>query len=183
MGVMLDHKIQSYRQEITLLDGRRAVIRPIHTGDKASLMAFHSRLSDDTRFLRYHYFKGQLTESDLKDFCEMDYYNNLALAAEIEQEGKKEIIGEGRFCRLPNVCTAEVAFVVQDSEQRKGIGTQLLTHLAILALERDIYYFTGEVLRQNGRMLSIFRKADAGLRQEIDSPSTCTINLSVRESY
>ncbi len=177
----LNHLPPDYRKEITLLDGSKATVRPIVCEDKPALLEFHSRLSEETLFLRYHYFKGKLTDSDLKNFCEIDYSDVMALVAEAEREGRKAIIGVGRYSRIPPDHTAEVAFVVQDNEQHKGIGTQLLKYLAILAWQRGIRYFVGEVLRQNGRMLSIFRKSDPKMEQEIDSPCTCNVILSVAE--
>jgi GNAT superfamily N-acetyltransferase len=180
-GPSANHHPPDYRKEITLLDGSKATIRPIVCEDKAALLNFHSRLSEETRFLRYHYSKGELTDSDLKTFCDIDYSDVLALVAEADRKGHKEIIGVGRYSRIPPDHTAEVAFVVQDNEQRKGVGTQLLKHLAVLAQQRDIRCFVGEVLRQNGRMLSIFRKSDPKMGQEIDSPCTCNVILSVAE--
>jgi GNAT superfamily N-acetyltransferase len=174
--------LPDYRKTVELLDGRQIIIRPICPDDRLLLMVFFDRLTDETRFFRYHYSKCQLTESELKEYCELDYRDNLALVAEIERQGKKEIIGVGSYCRLPDFHTAEVAFVVQDDEQRKGIGTQLLKHLSILAWQRDIHYFSGEVLRNNARMLSIFKKSDPGMKQVIDSGSTCVITLSVAET-
>ena len=174
--------LPDYRQTVELLDGRQIVIRPICPDDQLLLTVFFDRLTDETRFFRYHYSKRQLTESELKEYCEMDYKDNLALVAEIEREGTKEIIGVGSCSRLPDFHTAEVAFVVQDGEQRKGIGTQLLKHLSILAWQRGIHFFSGEILRNNAKMLSIFRKSDPGMKQVVDSGSTCVITLSVEEA-
>ncbi len=179
---MSNRSIFNFQQEITLLDGNKAVLRPICSADKNALLAFHSRLSADTRFLRYQYLKGELTEEDLKTFCEVDYDNTLALVAEVEHAGQKEVIGVGRYYRLPDEHSAEVAFVVQDSEQRKGLGTQLLKRLAMIAQQNDINYFVAEVLRINGKMLSIFRKSDPGMKYIIGDSSTCTIIISVAEA-
>lgn len=182
MTPVLKQELKDYRQEVDLLDDRKIVIRTITSDDKETLRVFHTRLGDETRFLRFLYSKGELSEDDLKNFCDVDYYNNLALVAERTQNEQKEIIGVGRFYRLPSsIHTAEVAFVVQDSEQRKGIGTHLLKHLATLAWELDIYFFLGELLRENGRMLSIFRKSDPEMHQVIDDQSTCVVKLSVAE--
>jgi GNAT superfamily N-acetyltransferase len=171
-----------YRKEVTLRDGTKATLRPIQTGDKAALIEFHNRLSQDTKFLRYHYSKGDLTYLDLKTFCEVDYRNTMALIVEGIREGKPRILGVGRYSRLPVDHTAEVAFVVEDSEQSKGLGSLLLKHLAEFAWQSDIRFFYGEVLRQNGKMLSIFRKSDPSMKQEVDCPSTCTITVSVDEA-
>jgi acetyltransferase len=174
--------LPDYRQTINLLDGRQILIRPICPDDRLLLTVFFDQLTDETRFFRYHYSKRQLTESELKEYCEMDYRDNLALVAEIEREGKRQIVGIGSCSRLPDSHTAEVAFVVQDGEQRRGIGTQLLKHLSILAWQRDIHFFSGEILRNNAKMLSIFRKSDPGMKQVVDSGSTCVITLSVAEA-
>lgn len=171
-----------YRQEVNLLDGSKTILRPICSADRNALLDFHSRLGVDTRFLRYQYLKGELTEEDLKTFCDVDYHNTLALVAELERGRQEEIVGVGRYCRLPEEHSAEVAFVVQDSEQRKGIGTQLLKHLAIIAQQNNIHYFVAEVLRINGKMLSIFRKSDPGMKYIISDSSSCTIIISVTEA-
>jgi GNAT superfamily N-acetyltransferase len=123
-----------------------------------------------------------LTEDDLKNLCNIDYLTKMALVAEAERNGGKEIIGVGRYIKLPFDHTAEVAFIVQDSEQNKGLGTQLLKHLAQLAWQQEIYFFFGEVLRQNYRMLSIFKKSDPGMKLEVDGPTTCNITLSIAEA-
>jgi hypothetical protein len=133
MVLTVNQALPDYRQIVELLDGRQIIIRSICPDDRLLLMAFFCRLSDETRFLRYHYSKSQLTESEL-------------------------------------------------NEQKKGIGTQLLKHLSILAWQRDIHYFFGEVLRNKAKMLSIFRKSDPDMKQVIDSGSTCVITLSVAEA-
>jgi GNAT superfamily N-acetyltransferase len=168
-----------YQQEITLLGGSKAILRLIRSEDKNALRAFHSRLSQDTRFLRYQYSKGDLTQADLDNFCDVDYHNTLALVAEVEREGCNEIIGVGRYYRLAIPNFAEVAFVVQDDEQKKGIGTQLLKHLALIAWQQDIHYFVAELLRTNARMLSIFKKSDPKMEIVTEGGSTCTGHLSV----
>lgn len=171
-----------YRKKEVLIDGTAVEIRPICSGDKKELLAFHQRLSPDSLFLRYHYSKGELTDGDLKNFCDIDYINDLGLVAEVERNGRKEIIGVGRYDRLPVIHTAEIAFVVQDSDQNKGVGTLLLKHLAVLAWERGIHNFFGEILRQNSKMISILRKSDPKMQQDVDCISTCTVKLSVAEA-
>ena len=176
-------ELKGYRKQVQLLDGRHVVIRPISPEDQSALIAFHSRLSDESRFHRYHYSKGELTQEDLTNFCDVDFKDSLALVADQGKRGKKEIIGVGRFYRLPsNTHTAEVAFVVQDSEQRKGICTHLLKQLAALAWERDIYFFLGVVMRDNSKMLSILRKSDPEMHQVVDDYSTTIITFSVEET-
>jgi hypothetical protein len=178
---ILDHDIRNYRRALVLLDGRKVLLRPIRCDDKNRLIEFHTHLSEDTLFSRYQYSKGDLTEEDLKNFCEIDYNNSLALVAETGSGRQRKIIGVGRYYRLKRYDTAEVAFVVRDCDQRKGIGTQLLKHLAILARQKDVKYFIAGVLKLNGKMMSIFRKADPGIETIEQDDTTITIKLSVAE--
>ena len=182
MVQLLNPKQVEYIRDGQLLNGEKVTIRLLYCEDREALIRFHSKLSLETKFFRYQYSKGELTEKDLKEFCELDYHDNLALVAEQSQNGRNEIIGVGRFYRLPtNKNTAEVAFVVRDDEQRKGVGTLLIKHLAVLAWERDIKFFIGEVLRENGRMLSIFQKSDQEMQFVEKDDHTCTVSVSVAE--
>ncbi|MDD5189574.1 MAG: GNAT family N-acetyltransferase [Dehalococcoidales bacterium] len=182
MVSVLSQRQLEFRQPERLMDGSPVLLRPITPEDKQALLDFHARQSTQTRFFRYHYSKGELTAADLRNFCEIDFDNSLALVVEMERNHRKEIVGVGRFYRLPtSIHTAEVAFVVQDSEQRKGIGTMLLKYLAKLAWDRDIYFFTGEVLRENGRILSIFTKSDPEMHYTDEDDHTCIVTLSIRE--
>jgi GNAT superfamily N-acetyltransferase len=170
-----------YCRNMKTADGLKVTIRPITFADKNKLQEFHARLSGATRFLRYQYAKGDLTERDLHSFCDVDYDNTLGLVAETGENGRRHIVGVGRYARLPDPKIAEIAFVVQDSEQKKGIGTQLLRHLSILAWERGIRYFVGELLRENGRMINILRKSDPGMRRLIEG-SSFTITVKVEDA-
>ena len=160
-----------YRQWISLIDGRRALIRPIRSDDKAAMLALFNRCSDETRFLRFHYIKPRLTDEELERYCNVDYYNTFALAAEMERDGHNDIVGLGVYYRLPCLDTAEVAFVVEDKEQGNGIGTHLLTALAVMAREKGITTFVAELLNENVVLLDIFRKYAPHLKPAVDGNS------------
>lgn len=173
--------ICDYRQEIDLLDGGHATLRPICPEDKDEMMRFFSRFSEETIILRFQYYKNCITEEEADYYCGIDYIDSLALVAEKEVNGRKDIVAVGRYNRIPNTDTAEIGLVVQDSEQEKGIGTQLLKYLSILAKENGIHSFVAEVLRINGRVMSILRKSDPKMKQEIDDHTTVCITLNVDE--
>ena len=73
MVMTLNKNWCDYRQEAVLLNGQKIIIRAIRSEDRKALVEFHKYLSDNTRFLRYQYLKGELTESDLMNFCDVDY--------------------------------------------------------------------------------------------------------------
>jgi hypothetical protein len=169
-----------YRKEIQLRDGATAVIRPASLADRAKILAFYSRLSQTTIFLRYHQSKVTLNETDLENYCTFNYPEKLVLVTELGR-GKKRIVGLGSYYRLCDYTTAETAFIVEDREQNRGIGTQLLRYLTILAMQNGIRYFVADVPRINTKMLSIYKKADALLTIE-NTGSSYAIKITLRSN-
>ncbi|MGA8116870.1 MAG: GNAT family N-acetyltransferase, partial [Actinocatenispora sp.] len=141
--------------DVVLSDGGTVHLRPIQPTDAAGIVALHSRFSDRTRYLRYFSPYPRIPERDLRRFVNVDHHDREAFVAELAGE----LIAVGRYERL-DADEAEVAFVVQDSHQRRGLGSVLLEHLAAAAVEEHIHRFVAEVLPENGSMLRVF--SDAG---------------------
>jgi len=171
MSADLNNSMANCQQWVELLDGRRALLRPICSLDKTAILAFFDRLSPETRFLRFHYVKTRLAPDELDQYCCVDYHNTFGLVAEMWRGERAEIVAIGRYSCLPCYDSAEVAFVVEDREQGKGIGTHLLRMLSMIAKEQGIKTFVAELLSDNVIMLDIFRKHDPDLKQEVDGSS------------
>ena len=167
-----------YQVSVTLLDGHIALIRQIRSADYNELRSFFGRLGPETMFLRFHYAKPVVSEQELLSYCECDCESTYTLIAQMERGGRVEIVGVGRYDRLPDTHNAEVAFVVEDKEQGNGIGTHLLAHLAVVAKEKGFAKFVAETVTYNEIMLSIFRKYDEFLRREVDGDS-CRVTFSI----
>ncbi len=145
-----------YETEVLLKDGSRMSLRPIKGDDVERWLAFISRLSDRTKYLRFHYVP-RLGREDAIRYCNVDYRDAFAFVAEVLRERRKEIIAIGRYYRLPNKTTAEVAFVIEESYQGKGIGTKLMEWLANVARDNGITTFEASVLAENEEMMTVFR--------------------------
>jgi acyl-CoA synthetase (NDP forming)/RimJ/RimL family protein N-acetyltransferase len=148
-----------FEADVVLRDGKTVTVRPILPGDAEAIRALHARLSPETRYLRFFSPLPQLSEQMLARFTQVDYADRFALVALLA----KDIIGVGRYDRLPGSDEAEVAFVVDDAHQGRGLGTLLLEHLALAAREAGIRRFVAETLPHNQRMLAVF--ADAGFAE------------------
>src|SRR5689334_13831179 len=110
-------------------------------------------MSDRTRYLRYFSPYPRIPERDLARFVNVDHHDREAF---VIVSGPR-IMAVGRYERLgPESPEAEVAFVVEDAHQGRGIGSVLLEHLADAARENGITRFVAEVLPQNGGMLRVF---------------------------
>ncbi len=151
--------------DAVLADGGLVHVRPIRPSDASALVAFHAGLSPET--VRYRFFATHpvLSDAEVERFTTVDHVARVALVAELAGE----LAGVARYERLPShPDRAEVAFVVGDRHQGRGIGTLLLEHLASAARERGIATFVAETLADNARMLDVFRRAGFDEQAHLD---------------
>ena len=111
-------------------------LRPITSSDKDRLTRFHSRLSDETRYRRYHGAKGALTRAELTYLTEIDQHDHVAVVADR---------GDGELGAVARVVsngdgTAEVAVVVADDCRGLGVGEDVVAE----ALERYAEHRAGD---------------------------------------
>ena len=145
----------SWEADVVVADGGTVHLRPIMPSDAKALVEFHGGLSVRTRYLRYFSVYPRIPERDLIRFTTVDHVDRVGLIALLADK----IIAVGRYERTPGTDEAEVAFVVADAHQGRGIGSVLLEHLAAAARERGIRRFTAVVLAENDAMLRVFRDA------------------------
>jgi acetate---CoA ligase (ADP-forming) len=138
---------------VLLADGRPAEVRPILPSDLQLLQDLHGRLSDQTVYFRFFGPRRELPRREFERFVTVDYVDRLALVALVDGE----LVAVARYDRAPAELDAEVAFVVRDDQQRRGIGTVLLEHLASAARAVGIRRFVADTLAENHPMLNVFR--------------------------
>lgn len=143
--------------DVLLRDGTTVHLRQIRPDDADAIVAMHARFSERTRYLRYFSPYPRIPERDLQRFVNVDHHDREAF---VVVSGDR-IFAVGRYDRLgPDSTEAEVAFVVEDAHQGRGVGSVLLEHLAAAARSEGIESFVAEVLPANAPMLRVF--ADAG---------------------
>jgi len=145
-----------YETEVLLKDGMRLMLKPIWREDIEQWLTFVSRLSDKTKYLRFHHVPT-LGREDAIRFCTVDYNDTFAFVAETLKGNRREIVAIGRYYRLPNKTSAEVAFVIEDAYHGRGIGTKLVEWLANVARDNGISIFEADVLVENDEMMNVFR--------------------------
>lgn len=155
----------SWEADVLLRDGRPVHLRPITPADGDALRAFHGRLSARTVYFRFFSAKPELTDADVAYFTGVDHSSRVALLA-LDSDA---VVGVGRFDAIGDG-TAEVAFVIRDDMQGRGLGSVLLEHLAAAARDVGVTRFVAEVLPENSRMLATFREAgyEVSQRREDD---------------
>lgn len=144
-----------WEADVVAADGATVHIRPITPADAEGLLGLHARSSERTRYLRFFGPYPRISDKDLVRFTNVDHRDRVALIVLLGED----LIAVGRYERLPDRDEAEVAFLVEDAHQGRGLGSVLLEHLAAAAQERGIIRFAAEVLSENRKMISVFRDA------------------------
>jgi acyl-CoA synthetase (NDP forming)/RimJ/RimL family protein N-acetyltransferase len=152
-----------WEADVLLRDGRTAHIRPIHDDDEQLLVEFYSRVSDESKYYRFFSPMPVLSERDVKRFTHVDHHDRVALVLTLQGR----MIAVGRY-DVVRPGEAEVAFLVEDQHQGRGIAQLLLEHLAQAGRERGVERFIAEVLPDNSRMIQIFREAGYRVVSEYD---------------
>lgn len=158
---------RSWEADVVLADGGTVHLRPIVPSDADALVALHGRLSPETRYLRYFGAYPRIPAKDLERFTTVDHYNRVALVAVLGSE----LVAVGRYERSGDKTSAEVAFVVDDVHQGRGLGSILLEHLAAAAAECGIERFVAEVLAENRVMVRVFQDAGYQISKEFEHGS------------
>jgi RimJ/RimL family protein N-acetyltransferase len=145
-------------RELTLKDGSDVRIRPIRPDDAPRLQELHSRLSRQTAYQRFFAIVKRLPPDWAQTLANVDYYRRLALVVEARAGTGMELIGVGRYEPTDEKDTVEVAFVVQDSWQNRGLGTILFDEILRAAAARSHRRFRAYVLADNRRMLDLITR-------------------------
>ncbi|MGA2116352.1 MAG: bifunctional acetate--CoA ligase family protein/GNAT family N-acetyltransferase [Bryobacteraceae bacterium] len=152
-----------------LKDGTEVLIRAIRPEDEPHMVKFHQTLSERSVYLRFFHLMNleQRTKHErLMRTCFIDYDREVALIAQRRhpQTGEFEILGVGRLTKLHGVNEAEVAVVVSDQWQGRGLGTELLARLLVVGADEKLSKLTANILPDNRDMIRICEKAGMKLR-------------------
>ncbi|MFH9397435.1 GNAT family N-acetyltransferase [Streptomyces sp. NPDC017556] len=175
-----------WEADVVLRDGGTARIRPITTDDAERLVSFYEQVSDESKYYRFFAPYPRLSDRDVHRFTHHDYVDRVGLAVTISGE----FIGTVRYDRINDqgrpasapADEAEVAFLVQDAHQGRGVASALLEHIAAVARERGIRRFAAEVLPANNKMIKVFRDGGYTQRRSFEDGSVhLTLDLEPTE--
>jgi len=144
----------SYHVTDTLADGRKVEIRALRPDDRDDLYAAVKRCTQQTIYHRFFTVVREFTERDAHFFLGADFVKHVALAAVASENGRSTIIGSCRYVVIAPG-RAEVAFLVIDDYQGKGLGGALLRCLVAIGREMGLSEFVAEVLAENAPMLTV----------------------------
>jgi GNAT superfamily N-acetyltransferase len=148
------------RESVVLSVGLEILVRPIQPTDRRLIAQTFDRLSPESRYRRFFAPLSRLSQEDLTYLTEVDHSDHEALVAVDPEDGS--IIGVARYVRSEDPAEAEVAVVVEDPWQGRGVASALLERLVERARGAGITYFVALVMSDNEDALELFRHLAPG---------------------
>ncbi len=163
----IPHQDSTETGRLILRDGSSAILQVAGPGDKEAMASFFAGLPEKSSFLRFFTF-SKPSDRLIETFCDRsDPHKRLTLVVRRSVEDSFRIIAAGSYMALDQT-TAEVAMVVHDTFQGKGIGTILLERLALLAVMHGFRSFRAVMMIENKAMLDVFRDSGFQCRTRTD---------------
>jgi acetyltransferase len=162
-----------------LKNGREIILRPIKPEDEPMWLEMFQSFSEES--IRYRFFQMlKDTSHELRvRYCNVDYDREIAIVAELNEAGRRKILGVGRLSTEPDGKSGELAFIIVDEWQGLGLGTKIVDYVLEIAKEKGIEKVFAIMLTDNCRALSLTRKM--GFKQEYLSDGTVKGTLSLKE--
>jgi len=167
-----------------LKNGAPVILRPIRPEDEKLIVALHKELSEHSVRQRYFEFMGldeRVAHERLIRICFPDYEREWSIAAEVEVNNERKIIGVGRLFRVPGTDYARFAMIIIDDFHNLGLGTQLLRHLISIAKQEKIKKINACILNENIGMIKLCKSLGFEITPQKD-PEILDAQLSISES-
>ncbi|MCD6176087.1 MAG: GNAT family N-acetyltransferase [Planctomycetes bacterium] len=159
---------EELEQYDTLHDGTEIFFRPIKPTDDTALSKMLYSLSPTSIRTRYMAQTVAFPHRDIQQLTNIDYTQDISIVATVPGISGDQVVAIAQYYLDPKTQAAEVAFLVQDEWQKKGMGTFLLAYLAKIAKQRGVKQFYAKVLAANKPMLAIFHNTGYPVKTEFD---------------
>jgi ribosomal protein S18 acetylase RimI-like enzyme len=150
-------EVFNYGTRELLRDGSQIEIRAQRREDEVDMLAAVENTSAQSLQRRFFVMKRHFSDKERAFFMDIDFKNHVAIVAIADEDGRKLIVGGGRYIVF-EPGRAEMAFVVIDTWQGRGVGSLLLRHLVKIASVSGLSELTAEVLPENTAMIKVFGK-------------------------
>lgn len=141
-------------------DGTMLSFRAMHPTDEPRLTDLIHALSKETMYYRFMHQMKTVERKEIQNFVYINHRTDVAIVATLKEAHGEDIVAIGRYYLDQSTNKAELAFVVRDEWQNRGIGSALYKHLSLIAIRNGISGFTAEVLRENIAMQSVINKSE-----------------------
>ncbi len=149
---------ETLKKNVVLKDGTKAILRPIKPEDEPLWLELLGSCSKESIYSRFRYDFHFNSHEVATQFCFIDYDREMGIVAEIEEDGRKKLIGVGRLIADPDLESAEYAVLITDKWQGKDLGKYLTEFCLDIAKNGRVKRVVAMTTNDNKPMISVFRK-------------------------
>lgn len=166
-------------KKVKLADGTYTLLRPIKPEDEPLWLEMLGSCSKESIYSRFRYNFHFDSHEVATQFCYIDYARELAIVAEVEENGRKKLVGVGRLITDPDVETVEYAILITDAWQRKDLGKILTQYCVDIAKSVNLKRIFAETTKDNKPMISVFKKL--GFKVHFDEDTNVSVSKDLSE--
>jgi GNAT superfamily N-acetyltransferase/acyl CoA:acetate/3-ketoacid CoA transferase beta subunit len=164
----LPRAIYPWKEERTerLFGGEPILVRPVRMSDEEAVQQLFYDLSDESTYKRFMAHRRVHAHEEMQELVDSDYELSMGLVACDSENGN--ILGMSRYDVDLATRLAEIAFVVRDDWQGRGLGTLLMKRMSEIARARGLAGFSADVLARNKAMLMVFQRSGLEVVSQFD---------------
>lgn len=174
--------LEGYKSTLCLRTGETIEFRPLLPSDEFAFRSFFYSLQAETVYYRFFYNRRLFSHKAIQEqWANVDYRRSMSLVGFVSRGGHKEMMAIGSYAAAEKEDFAEIALVIREDFQSHGLGSHLLGELEKIAKENNYKGFVADVLKENGRMIHVFRKRYPNSRSTYER-GEITIEMAFEES-
>lgn len=149
---------EEFVKKISLNDNTLVLLRPIKPEDEPLWLEMLGNCSKESLYFRFRHFFHWHSHEVASRYCYIDYDREIAIVAEIENNGKRELIGISRLIADPGYENIEYAILITDAWQNRDLGNLLTDYCIDIARRWDPKRIIAQTTTDNPRMIKVFEK-------------------------
>jgi acetyltransferase len=172
---------KKYETTWKLRDGRSVLLRPIKPEDEPMWIELFQSFSEESIRLRFFQIIKDMPHEVRVRYCNIDYDREVALVAELDEGGKRRLLGVARVGLEPDAKSGEMAFIVSDQYQGLGLGTKLVDHAIDVCKDMGVESVYAIMLQENERAISLVKKMGFDVHNQQDGTTRAVLDLREEE--
>jgi acetyltransferase len=170
---------EKYKSLWKLRDGRTVILRPIKPEDEPLwLEMFHNFSQESIHFRLFQTIIEPVAHEFSARYCNIDYDRELAIVAEMEENGQRKMLGVVRLNIDPSEKTGEISFIVADSWQGQGLGSKMVDYVIEICKDKKLETINAVMLPDNFRAIKLFREMGFSIESMDDGTQKAILNLN-----
>jgi acetyltransferase len=149
---------KEYEKLVRLRDGRTVLLRLIKPEDEPLWLEMFQNFSEESVRYRFFYMIKDTPHKVRARYCDIDYGKEVGIVAELEEKGRKKILGVVRLEIEADKKEGEMAFIVADPWQGLGLGSQMIDHMIDICRMRGLETVYSLTLPNNHKAIRLLKK-------------------------